>query len=232
MWILVVEDDRDLADSLQTGLEETGHTVEVAHDGLEGEDLAMINDYDVIIMDRLMPGQEGMHLTRRLRQAGVGTPVLMLTAMVEVDDRVEALDAGADDYLTKPFAFEELFARVRALARRATVLKPSDILEVGVLRIDTRRRSITTAQGESMVLRGKEYALFELLVRRMDTIITRTVIAERVWGNTYGVSEASINITISTLRKKLKETVGASILIETVRGAGYQLVVSDENQHA
>lgn len=114
MWILVVEDDRDLADSLQTGLEETGHTVEVAHDGLDGEDLAMINDYDVIIMDRLMPGQEGMQLTQRLRQAGVGTPVLMLTAMVEVDDRVEALDAGADDYLTKPFAFEELFARARA----------------------------------------------------------------------------------------------------------------------
>lgn len=229
MNLLLIEDDVQLAETLAEGLRESGHDVDLEHDGISGEVKALSGTYDVIVLDRLLPGQDGINVVSRLRSSGSTTPVLMLTALGHVDARVEGLDAGADDYLPKPFAFDELLARLRAIHRRMPATPPSAPPVVspsmGPLRFDHRRRSVTVA-GVPVLLRTKEYQLLELLVRRADTVLTRMQIADTVWGATY-VSDDAMNMTVSSLRKKLRaayrEAGEKGPKIETVRGVGYRI---------
>ncbi len=224
MWLLLVEDDRDLADSLQTGLEEEGYRVDVSFDGLDAEARALANDYDALVVDWMLPGQDGRALVRRLREAGSAVAVLMLTAMADVDYRIRGLDAGADDYLTKPFVFAELYARLRALQRRRQQAAPP-VVEVGALRIEPGRHRAEVG-GKALGLRAKEYALLAVLAARHGGVVTRTVLAEQVWGSTAGVSDDVINMTVSSLRHKLNE-VGSPIEIRTLRGVGYTLAAGE-----
>lgn len=228
MHLLLVEDEEPLVRGLEIGLEEAGYTVDVAYDGVEGEARALSTTYDVLIVDWMMPRQDGLTMIRRVREAGVYCPILMLTALTDVEDRVKGLDAGADDYLTKPFAFDELFARLRALQRRDhRQQRPSMRLEAGPLVVDRRARTAFWTQDE-LRLRPKEYDLLELFLRRANEAITRTVIAESVWGSTV-VTDDTINTTVSGLRKKLQaidcETAGISL--QTLRGIGYRLATEE-----
>lgn len=227
MWLLLIEDEERLAVSLKAGLEEEGYVVDVAPDGLEGEDLALTNAYDALIVDWRLPGQDGKRVIERVRKAGRRYPILMLTALGDVDHRVAGLDAGADDYLPKPFKFEELLARLRALLRRPPLAAQEQLLRVGELEIDTRRHEVTLGDTR-LDLRPKEYSLLEDFVRHPGEVLSRSVIAERVWGDPFYVSDNVIDVTISSLRQKLSDaqssTTGRSALrIETVRGVGYRL---------
>ncbi|QXD14326.1 response regulator transcription factor [Rhodocaloribacter litoris] len=229
MWILLVEDETRLAHSLKTGLEEEGYHVDLAEDGMEGETLALANAYDLLIVDWRLPRQDGKTLVERVRAAGRTMPILMLTALGDVEHRVAGLDAGADDYLPKPFKFEELLARLRALLRRPPLATQEHVLRRGPLEVDTRRRQ-ATFQGTLLNLRPKEYALLEDFMRHPDEVISRTVMAERVWGDAFYVTDNVIDVTISGLRQKLAEAQPdlpetQAVRIETVRGVGYRLVV-------
>ena len=228
MHLLLVEDEVSLVRGLEMGLEEAGYTVDVAYDGVEGEARALSTTYDLLVVDWMMPRQDGLTMVKRVREAGVHCPILMLTALTDVKDRVRGLDAGADDYLTKPFSFDELFARLRALRRRdQRQQRPSMRLEAGPLVVDRRARKAFW-HDDPLNLRPKEYELLELLLRRANEALTRTVIAETVWGSTY-VTDDTINTTISGLRRKLRdadlETVG--IALQTLRGIGYRLTTEE-----
>jgi DNA-binding response OmpR family regulator len=224
MRILIIEDEFDLAEVLRDGLTEDGHQVDVALDGNTGERMVIDEEYDLIIVDWMLPGQDGLSLVRRMRDRGDSRPVLMLTAMADISSRVSGLDGGADDYLTKPFAFAELYARVRALSRRSSTIAPEFQLQAGPLHIDTLSR-VVTIETERLDLRPKEYALLELFVRNPHRVLTRTVIAERVWGTTY-TSDDVINMTISSLRQKLRDmSKQPGLMITTMRGVGYRLDV-------
>lgn len=228
MRLLLVEDEVSLVRGLEMGLEEAGYTVDVAYDGVEGEARALSATYDLLVVDWMMPRQDGLTMVKRVREAGVHCPILMLTALTDVKDRIRGLDAGADDYLTKPFSFDELFARLRALRRRdQRQQRPSMRLEAGPLVVDRRARKAFW-HNDPLNLRPKEYELLELLLRRANEALTRTVIAETVWGSTY-VTDDTINTTISGLRRKLRdadlETVG--IALQTLRGIGYRLTTEE-----
>lgn len=228
MHLLLVEDEVSLVRGLEMGLEEAGYTVDVAYDGVEGEARALSATYDLLVVDWMMPRQDGLTMVKRVREAGVHCPILMLTALTDVKDRVRGLDAGADDYLTKPFSFDELFARLRALRRRdQRQQRPSMRLEAGPLVVDRRARKAFW-HNDPLNLRPKEYELLELLLRRANEALTRTVIAETVWGSTF-VTDDTINTTISGLRRKLRdadlETVG--IALQTLRGIGYRLTTEE-----
>ncbi len=224
MRVLVVEDDRYLSEALGVGLEEMGYSVETAHDGREGEERALLGDYDLMIVDWEMPYQDGPSLVQRLRAGGVSTPILMLTAYADIAHRVSGLDAGADDYLTKPFSFEELYARCRALGRRKGAPPEEEVLVCGALTLSVRKRAAHIA-GRPLELRPKEFSLLELLLSRRGSVVTRTIIAERVWGSCF-ITEDVINMTISNLRRALqkaaREAEGAPAL-RTLRGIGYTL---------
>jgi DNA-binding response OmpR family regulator len=227
MWLLLIEDEERLVTSLKAGLEEEGYTVDAAADGFEGEDLALTNAYDALIVDWRLPGQDGKTVIERVRGAGRSYPILMLTALSDVDHRVAGLDAGADDYLPKPFKFEELLARLRALLRRPPLAAHEQVLCVGDLEIDTRRHEVTL-RGERLDLRPKEYGLLEDLARHPGEVLSRSVIAERVWGDPFYVSDNVIDVTISSLRQKLADVRPSpggrqAPRIETVRGVGYRL---------
>ena len=228
--LLLVEDESSLAEPIRRGLTEEGYHVDIARDGEHGLRQALTVEYDLLIVDWRLPGMDGLTLIERLRGAKVPTPVLMLTALRDVDHRVAGLDAGADDYLTKPFAFEELLARLRALRRRATE-EPAAAgrqkihLEAGPLRMDTARRT-AHLHGRPLELRAKEYRLLELLLRLEGEVATRTRIAEHVWGSAFDVTDNAIDVTVSNLRQRLGEPLrgdGVSTAIETVRGVGYRL---------
>ena len=229
MQLLLVEDQEDLARGLEIGLEEAGYSVDIAYDGMEGEMRALSTSYDLLIVDWMLPRQDGVALIRHVRDAGVRCPILMLTALSDVEDRVKGLDAGADDYLTKPFAFDELFARLRALRRRENMQKqrPSMRLRSGPLTVDRRGRKVLW-KGEELDVRPKEYELLELLLRRANEAITRTVIAESVWGSTF-VTDDTINTTVSSVRRQLRDVDSktAGIEIETIRGVGYRLSTAE-----
>ena len=229
MHLLLVEDQEDLARGLEIGLEEAGYSVDIAYDGMEGEMRALSTSYDLLLVDWMLPRQDGLTLIQHVRDAGVRCPILMLTALTDVEDRVKGLDAGADDYLTKPFAFDELFARLRALRRRENMQKqrPSMRLRSGPLTIDRRGRKVLW-KGEELDIRPKEYELLELLLRRANEVITRTVIAESVWGSTF-VTDDTINTTVSSVRRRLRDvdSEAAGIVIETVRGVGYRLTTAE-----
>ena len=230
MWILLIEDEPRLAATIRRGLEEEGYRVDVAADAPSGERAALVRAYDAFVLDRRLPGGDGLDIARRLRSEGREQPILMLTALADVDDRVAGLDAGADDYLAKPFAFEELLARLRALLRRPPMAEHERIVRVGGLTIDAERGRATMEGpgGDALLnLRPKEYALLVTLARSVGEALSRAVLADRVWGDAPYVTDNALDVTVSGLRQRLsdaREASGASAPgIETVRGVGYRL---------
>jgi two-component system response regulator MprA len=220
--ILVVDDERALRDSLRRALVLEGYQVELAEDGAAALDWLAAHEVepDAIVLDVLMPGVDGLEVARRLRKAGNRTPILMLTARAEVDDRVAGLDAGADDYVVKPFALDELFARVRALLRRAE-RDGGEVLRFADLELEPSTRDVRRG-GERIELTRTEFALLELFVRNPRQVLTRSLIFERVWGYDFGLSSNSLDVYVGYLRRKT-EAGGRPRLIQTVRGVGYAL---------
>jgi DNA-binding response OmpR family regulator len=220
MRICLVEDDRKAARVVKKGLEEEGFVVDIAHAGAEGEDLVAVNDYDVIILDWLLPDTNGIAVCRNLRARGVGTPILMLTAKDALADRVTGLDAGADDYLTKPFAFAELLARLRALLRRAETVRPP-ILRASDLTLDPASHRVTRGTA-NITLTRTEFAILELLMRHAGRLVTRTQLGEHVWQDEHDTLTNLVDVHVSHLRRKI-DHAGAAPLIHTVRGRGFRL---------
>jgi two-component system, OmpR family, response regulator MprA len=221
--ILVVDDERAVRESLRRALELEGYEIELAEDGRQAlERLAREDQPDAVILDVLMPGVDGLEVCRTLRAGGSRLPVLMLTARTQVEDRVEGLDAGADDYLTKPFALEELLARVRALLRRTGEDgADGDKLSFADLELDPGTREVTRGD-ERIELTRTEFSLLELFLRNPRQVLTRSVIFERVWGYDFGFASNSLDVYIGYLRRKT-EASGKPRLIHTVRGVGYAL---------
>lgn len=220
MRILVVEDEEKVASFIRKGLEEEHYAVDVALDGEEGLSMAQLNPYDLLILDLMLPRLDGYRLLQRLRSEGVETGVLILTARDGVGDKVRGLDLGADDYLTKPFAFAELLARVRALLRRGKPQR-SPLLKVADLMIDPSTRRVTRG-GTAIELTAKEYALLEYLMRHSGQVLTRTMISEHVWDQTFDSYTNVIDVYVNYLRKKVDQGFELK-LIHTVRGVGYSL---------
>jgi len=218
MRILVTEDERQLAEIIKRGLEEQGYAVDIAYDGDEGEYLAENFPYDLIILDIILPKKDGIEVCKTLRQRKIITPILMLTCKGSVDDKVRGLDSGADDYMVKPFAFEELSARVRTLLRReSNLILP--VLEVGDLVMDTSTRQVRRGQ-RNIDLNSKEYTILEYLMRHPNTVITRTMLEGHVWDIEFDSTSNLVDVYIRRLRSKIDE-VDKDSLIQTVRGAGY-----------
>ena len=227
MRILLVEDESDAAAVLAKGLREHAYAVDIASDGRQALNLVATNDYDLIVLDLLLPRIDGLEVCRQIRSDGFTTPVLMLTARGEPDQRVEGLDVGADDYLPKPYHFPELLARVRALLRRGPALA-SAVLHVEDLEIDTRAQQVRRA-GRAIQLTTKEFALLEYLARRQGEVVGRADIAEHVWDDSFDPLSNLIEVYIQRLRRKIDD--GESVrLIQTRRGAGYCLTAANEIQ--
>jgi heavy metal response regulator len=220
MRILLVEDEKKVARFIQQGLEEEHHTVDVAHDGESGLAMAGAQHYDVIILDVMLPGKSGIDVTRELRIRKRATPILMLTAKTATEDKVAGLDSGADDYLTKPFAFAELLARVRSLLRRGTQEK-STVLTLADLELNTVTHK--ARRGTRLIdLTTKEYALLEFFLRNKERVLSRTIIAEHIWDYHFDTGTNLIDVYINHLRNKV-DTGFDRKLIHTVRGVGYVL---------
>jgi two-component system copper resistance phosphate regulon response regulator CusR len=220
MRILVAEDDPLLARSLAKGLRERAHVVDIASDGEAALVQGVVNEYDAIVLDVMLPRRDGLDVARALRGREVQSPILMLTARDRVGDKVAGLDAGADDYLTKPFEFEELVARLRALHRRAPSIAP-ELLTVGDLEVDTRQQAATRG-GRPLALTAKEYVMLEYLARRAGEVVSRADISAHLWDDNHDPSSNALEVYVARLRRKLDE--GASRpLLHTRRGAGYML---------
>lgn len=220
--LLVVEDESRVRTFVERGLQEAGFSVDTASDGEAGLRLALVHPYDAVVLDLMLPRLDGLGLIRELRSAGRATPVLVLSARDEVGDRVRGLDAGADDYLSKPFAFAELLARLRALLRRGTAR--TSLIEVADLRVDLVARTVERA-GRRVELTAKEYALLEFLARHAGEVVTRTMIAEHVWDMNFESFSNVIDVYIRYLRRKIDESFEPR-LIHTRRGIGYVLTDS------
>jgi len=220
MRILVVEDEKKLGQLLGRGLREEGYAADVSDRGEVALWMARAVQYDAIVLDVMLPGADGFEVCRRLRRDGIWTPVLMLTARDAVDDRVGGLDAGADDYLTKPFAFEELLARLRALTRRAPVERPP-VIEVGDLRLDPAAHRAWRADQE-LELSAKEFALLELFMRRAGITLSRTQLLDGAWDIAFESRSNVVDVYVRYLREKIDRPFGRDS-IETVRGVGYRL---------
>ena len=220
MKILVVEDERKIADSIKKGLEQERWSVDLAGDGQKGYDMAVSEEYDVIIMDRMLPILEGVEVIRMLRQKNVTIPVLVLTAKGELGDKIEGFGGGADDYLVKPFAFEELVARVKALARRPKKTT-SDILVCNTLTMDTKVFEVTR-DGNEIDLTGKEYAVLVYLMENKDHVVTKEQIIRAVWDFDSNVLPNTVEAYIKNIREKIDEDYSPK-LIHTVRGFGYKV---------
>jgi two-component system OmpR family response regulator len=221
MKLLIVEDDPEAAAYLKRALGEAGHVVDLAAGGRDGLLLAAGEPYDVIVLDRMLPELDGLAVLRTIRGAGVKTPVLLLTALGGIDDRVEGLNAGGDDYLVKPFAFAELLARVNALARRPPPQEVATELVVGDLKLDRLKRMVTRA-GRRIELQAREFQLLEHLMRNAGRVVTRTMLLEAVWDFHFDPKTNIVESHMSRLRGKVDRGFGAE-LIHTVRGAGYVL---------
>ncbi len=220
MRVLIVEDDSKLASVLRQGLKEQGFAVDVAGDGAAGLKLALATAYDAILLDLMLPGQGGLDVLRELRRQGRATPVLILTARSSVDDRVQGLDLGADDYLSKPFDLKELFARLRAIMRRPPV-EPETTLRLADLELDPARREVRR-RGTRIDLTAKEFMLLEYLMRKKGMVVTRAMIQDHVWDMDYHGGSNLVEVYINYLRRKIDQDF-APKLIHTVRGAGYVL---------
>lgn len=218
MRILVVEDEEKVASFIRKGLTEERYAVDAAYDGEEGLLFAQMNPYDLIILDLMLPKMDGFKVLEALRADSIATPVLVLTARDNINDKVRGLDLGADDYLTKPFAFAELLARVRALLRRGNPEK-SPILKIADLTLDPASRRVERA-GQIIDLTAKEYALMEYFMRHQGRVLTRTMIAEHVWDQNFDSYTNVIDVYVNYLRKKIDQGFDEK-LIHTVRGAGY-----------
>ena len=221
MKLLVVEDDTTTSTYIARGLREEGHAVDVVADGRDGLVQATTGQYDVLILDRMLPELDGLTLLKTLRGAGNTTPVLLLTAMGAVEDRIDGLNAGADDYLVKPFAFGELSARVNALARRPQALEQETVLRAGDLTMDLISRRVTRS-GQEIDLLPREFALLEHLLRRKGRVQTRTMLLEAVWDISFDPMTNVVETHISRLRAKVDRPFDSE-LIQTVRGAGYRI---------
>jgi two-component system OmpR family response regulator len=221
MRILVAEDDKDTAEFVARGLSELGHNVLRAADGPDALHFATTEALDLIVLDRMLPGIDGLTVVTRLRAADVQAPVLLLTALGRIEDRVQGLEAGADDYLVKPFAFSELAARVNALARRPRLNEAPVRLQVGTLQMDLLARRVWRG-GELIALQPREFRLLEELMRNSDRAVTRTMLLERVWGFHFDPQTNIVETHVSRLRAKLNQG-GAPDLIETIRGVGYRV---------
>jgi DNA-binding response OmpR family regulator len=225
MRILLVEDEAQVASFICRGLREQQYTVDHAPDGEEALFLAQTNEYDLVLLDWRLPKVSGIDVLRSLREDGVTVPILLLTAKDTLQDKVQGLDSGADDYLTKPFGFEELLARVRALLRRRGDLIPT-VLQVGDLEMDSLRHTVTRA-GQKVDLTIREYELLEYLMRNADRVVTRTMLAEHVWEHDFDPLSNVIDVHIARLRRKI-EGDSAVKLLHTVRGKGYTLRTPEE----
>lgn len=219
MRILLVEDEQRLAAALKQLLKEHQYVVDVAHDGDTGFDYALTNSYDIAILDIMLPGMTGIEILHNMRNEDIHTPVLLLTAKDTVEDRVEGLDAGADDYLVKPFDNKELLARVRALSRRTGQISGTDAMEVGPFRLDFDTRTVTRGE-EVLTLTAKEFQLLELFLRNQGKVLSKEIILDRVWGPDADVIGNAVENYVHFLRKKIDEADKPSY-IATVRGVGY-----------
>ena len=230
MWILFVEDEQSLGNSIKRGLEEEAHVVDLQTDGEEAEMAGMANDYDLVILDWRLPSRSGKEVLEAWRSEGREFPVIMLTALGDIDHKVTGLDAGADDYMSKPFSFEELLARVRALGRRKDSHTSDNELQYGPVLLKQREKSVYICD-KQMEARTKEYMILELFLNQPEAVWSKTQIAERVWGDPYYISDNTIEVTISNLRQKihnhLKECVDSpkekGNFIQSLRGMGYRL---------
>ena len=220
MKILIVEDEQKTGDYLKQGLSEAGFVADLVRDGVDGRHLALTDDYDLVVLDVMLPGLDGWQVLRDIRQAGRHMPVLFLTARDQVEDRVKGLELGADDYLVKPFAFSELLARVRTLLRRGKSKEP-ELLQVADLDLDLLRRRVTRA-GKRIDLTAKEFALLELLLRRQGEVLPRSLIASQVWDMNFDSDTNVIEVAMRRLRAKIDDDFEPK-LIRTVRGMGYVL---------
>ena len=221
MKLLVIEDDATTAQYITRGLTEEGHAVDCLSDGREGLTQAMASDYDVLIVDRMLPGLDGLSVIRALRAAQVPTPAIFLTSMGGVEDRIDGLKAGGDDYLVKPFAFGELSARIEALRRRPPLQETETVLKAGDLEMDLVRRTVTRA-GQRIELLPREFALLEHLIRNKGRVQTRTMLLEAVWDINFDPQTNVVETHVSRLRAKVDKPF-ESDLITTVRGAGYRI---------
>jgi two-component system OmpR family response regulator len=221
MRLLLVEDDKKLARALVRGLEREGYAIDVAHNGDDAVTQALGRDYDAVVLDVMLPGMDGFSVCTELRHRGRWLPVLMLTARGDVSDRIRGLDAGADDYLVKPFDFGELLARLRALFRRGPS-RAGDALEVGDLRIDPQTRLVTRA-GCQMELTAREMAVLEVLARNAGQVVSRTQLLQQVWDEDYEGSPNIVDVYVGYVRKKLEGPADGQRLIRTVRGVGFVL---------
>lgn len=224
MRILVVEDNEDLANSIKRGLEKEGYSVELAFDGDTGLDMALCESYDCIVLDVLLPGVDGFEFVQALRENSVQTPVLMLTALDSVDDKIRGLSHGADDYLTKPFDFRELLARVQSLIRRNHLLR-GDVLTFKEIHLNSRTRTVTV-KGKELKLSRREFDLLELFMRDPNVVFSREEILEKVWGNERETRSNVVDVYVLYLRSKLKP-FGYDKYLETVPGIGYKLNLED-----
>lgn len=226
MKILLVEDNQQVSQFVRKGLQENGHTVDHADNGRDGLFLASTEAYDAIVLDRMLPGGiDGLGIIESLRKTGNKTPILILSALAEVDDRIRGLRAGGDDYLAKPFAFGELAARLDALARRSQGTETQTALTVGDLKMDLLGRRVTRA-GEAVQLQPREFKLLEYLMRHADQVVTRTMLIENVWDYHFDPQTNVIDVHISRLRQKIDGDF-ARPLLHTVRGIGYKLGVNE-----
>ncbi|MDH3977642.1 MAG: response regulator transcription factor [Gammaproteobacteria bacterium] len=225
MRLLVIEDDASVADFIVRGFREGGHTIDHADNGKDGLFLATTETYDALIVDRMLPGVDGLSITRTLRASDNNTPVLILSALGQVDDRVKGLQAGGDDYLVKPFAFSELVARIEALARRSTGKTETETtLSIADLHMDLLSREVTR-NGQTIALQPRDFQLLEYLMRHQGKVVTRTMLLENVWDYHFDPQTNVIDVHISRLRAKVDKGFDQP-LIHTVRGAGYKIDAS------
>jgi len=224
MQILIIEDDQRLARQLKKGLDENGHTVSLAFDGIEGLEAARQGHFDVLVLDVMLPRLDGFGVVKKLRSIGSKSPILMLTARDSAEDIVTGLDAGADDYLTKPFALKVLLARLRALARRKEV-EPRVQLQINNLMLDPAQHVVTRA-GSPVTLTRTEFLLLETLLRNLGRVMTRARLIEAVWGSEREVESNTLDVYVGQLRSKIEPT-GSKKLIQTIRGVGYAIREED-----